>query len=283
MSTEIKPWRKARQLVHLNLYWLPVRAFPYPSAERDWVFRFIAEFNSQVARLFNLEPEFIIRGSALSGPRQEKFAAVGRKHFPIAGLCRNPDEPIKRTPTLEDLQPVQRNEKEFRMSDYTPEYCYWFSARLVADAMRDFGGLGGAYLVFHPPDPGSLPPDMPPIQAFAGDPHLGPEQLQSYMRVVSALRAAFLPKTKAVFGKGLESDPRFEQIPFVVPRWNAQIYVGARPELVTAWLSVFPIQVVESADDGGLLLASVHPLDDLLVSITASLERDGLVFHGSTP
>ena len=276
MATGLKPWRKAEQLVHVQLYWLPVRAFPYPSAERDWIFRFIEEFSRQIATLLQLEPEFMIRGSALAGQRQEQFAAAGRKHFPIAGLCRNPDEPIKRTPTLEDLKPVQRDEKEFRMSDYTPEYCYWFAARRVPDALREFGGLGGASLVFHSPDPGGLPPDMPPIQAFAGDPHLGPDKLQSYMSMVSALRASFLPRTKAVFGKGLESDPRFENIPFVLPRWNAAIYTGARPELVTEWLSVFPIQIIESSEDGGLLLASAHNLDDLLKSISASLESKGV-------
>ena len=276
MANDLKPWRKADNIAHFNLYWLAVQAFPYPAAQRDWIRRFIDEFVVMVGDICQLEPEFLIRETTLVGELQNRFVATGRHHVPMSGLCRNPDEPIKPTPTLEDLKPVQTGEKAFKMSDFAPERCHWLAARRIKEAVRDLGGYGGASIVFHPVDPAAQAPKIPPIMAFKGDPNLGPEAMQGHMNVVSAMRSKFLAESKKVFGKGLESHAQFESLMFVVPRWNAQLYVGARPELVKEWLTVFPIQLVESAEDGGILLASAIPLDDMLKKLNADLEAAGV-------
>jgi hypothetical protein len=209
----------------------------------------------------------------------EAFTSSGREHVPLLGLCRNPGEALRKPPTLEDLKPLQSGEKPFRLSDYAPDYCNWLAARKLQEAMRSFSGYGGAAVVFHPPDPGAQPPKTPAIMAFQGDPHLGPERIDGYMNVLYGLKSAFLKKSKAVFGRGIEDHPQFCDLHFIVPRWNAQLYLTSPPQAVEEWFSVFPIQFVESVEDGGLLLASATNLDTAIERITGELADQEVMYQ----
>jgi hypothetical protein len=269
-TLSLGPWRKASQVVHAHFYWMPVSGFPCKGAQREWITRFTLALAAQAKDLLQLEPEFLLNSEVLEGKLLDTFTANSRQHCPTIGVSRNPAEALKPAPTMESFEPLRRGEKEFRMADFAPAYTYWMAGRKLDAALADFCGHGGAAVVFHPPDPNSAPPPMPPIMAFRNDPHLGPAQIQSSVNMLFAFKSAFLKESKRVFGRGIENHPQFETLQFVIPRWNAQFYLSSPPDAIAEGFQVFPIQLVESPADGGLILASAVNLDELIAGLIHS-------------
>lgn len=261
-GTRILPWRRAEQLTHMHLYWMPVRSFPFPAQPRSWIARFILSLEAELAGA--IEPEFFLRGFTAHKQLLDTFTANSRKHIPVMGLCRQPGEPIKDAPTLEQLKPVQTGEKPMDLADWISEYSYWMVARRLPEQLNLFFGYGGGMILFRDVDPQMAPPPMPRITAFEETPGMGPDDIQGYMGALYAFRAKFLGLSKEVFGKGLEEHPQYPTLPFIIPAFNSGLYFQTPPDAVAEWFRVFPVQLSESIEDLGLVLASKENLDAAL-------------------
>ena len=126
-----------------------------------------------------------------------------------------------------------------------------------------------------------LPTISPGVAAhpqFAG--LLANGRLEKMMETLVRMKSPLFPKTKAVFGRGLEEELQYPGMKFIVPLLSAQDFSDALPAEIEEWFTVFDVVVTESPADKGLLLASKHELDlDLLLQeIVETMREDGEVY-----
>jgi hypothetical protein len=88
----------------------------------------------------------------------------------------------------------------------------------------------------------------------------------------------FQEKSKSLLGVGLQDDPQFKGLRFVLPLLKASDFFSESEQEVEKWFQLFDVYVNESPPDKGILLASKLDLEDSLIDLLKTLKEEGLEY-----
>lgn len=272
------PIRKARDRSACSLYWLPVSDLPVYGRERDWLQRFFDELHARLTKDNKLRQESFLQ-MKLTAPQGHLKDMLHRhqvKLMPLMGLGRKPNGSIPPIPTEEDLEPVIKGRAKFDFNQHVADYMFWFLNRDERWKRELFFGMGGYTMMYLPPDPATTPPAIPDYPALREMPAYKAFDTEALWAATFRLGDAFREKSKQVFGKGLEQEPAFEGLTFIIPFWKAGDILAAAESEVAEWFEVFDLFITESPDDRGILLVSRNDLDDVLIDVLTRLRDENL-------
>ena len=277
-SERLRPFRKSEQLTRCSLYWLPVTTFPARVEERKWLLHFFDRLAKKLAENQGLHCELFLQKKTVQGELMPTFLRSAADLSAVVGLSRNPGERLPPPPSTQDVKDLQEGRKSFRASDYMGDYCYWFLGGDDHKARELFLGHGGLSMAFLKPDPKTAPPDLPIPKAFTE--HFFFQQINLKGKIAAAARMSdpFMLKTKELFGAGLEEEPQYRGLLFIVPLLRSEDFFKQPPEEIKKVFEVFDLYVNESPSDQGIIFAAKESIDDLLGDIVESMRQDGMAY-----
>jgi hypothetical protein len=84
--------------------------------------------------------------------------------------------------------------------------------------LSEFFGLGGSSIYYMKPDPATKPPEIPYLKELGeAFPQLPLSRLKEMLKLTYTQKDGFRAASKALFGTGLESEPEFPGIPYILP------------------------------------------------------------------
>lgn len=283
-STELLPWRHAPQFEDCFLYWAPLSRFPIPAIDRSWQLAFLTLFIDRVERTRKIvadtfvDARMVMENEAL----RDLLVNTAMEFRPLIGFSRAPGAKIPEAAVPQaDLDAFARRERKPKPLDYLPSYCYWFLNRSGERQRALFFGYGGMTMLFMKPDPKTEPPPefaklLPYVMRSK---MLGPLRekfdIEKMIMSPNPLAGDFRDRSKAVFGAGMEQEPQFKGLPYIIPRLQTRDYFEAEPKVLEAWFSVFEIYLRESPEDEGLLLASKENLEEDLLWVLDRMRSEG--------
>ncbi|HUA21504.1 MAG TPA: hypothetical protein VMB25_22315 [Bryobacteraceae bacterium] len=272
-TPELLPFRRAAQLESCLLFWLPVRAFPIPVNQRTWLLHLLHSIDELLTNDFGLRGEMFLQYKTVSSV-QKAFLRKVREFQPMLGLSRRPGAPLPEMLTKERLDAVIKNGQSLSINDSVPDYSYWFLTKSPAEQREEFFGYGGTTRIFLKPDESTKPPEMPFTEAMrkSFDPsHIA--RLEQAVAAGYALKDPFLSKSKELFGAGLEQEPQYPGIQFILPLLSsADFFSQPKPEL-DKWFQLFEVYTAESPADQGVLLATRLDLEEPLIALLKSMRE----------
>jgi hypothetical protein len=275
----IRPWRRADDLKHCALYWMPVSAFPIPLEQRTWLLRFLDRLEEIATKQLSLRSEIFLQQKVFLQVRGT-FMETAPEFSPMLGLGRKPHAKVPPLPTEDDIRQIRDGHKEFNFDKLTPDYCYWFVQKSGKRQRELFGGQGGLIMIFLKPDPKALAPVLP-ISARMQEKYKM-FQLVDVNKIFAgafSLKDAFLQESKKLFGAGLENEPQFPGLLFILPLLNSASFFAASGEEVGNWFRLFDLYICESPIDKGVLIASRTDLDEHVISIVEQLRKEGFEYR----
>jgi hypothetical protein len=275
---QLKPWRKAPD-VPFHFYWMPVSAFPTTFERKRWMVGFFEQFGETLRTRFNLAAEVFLHHKSVVAD-QASFVGNARKFRPMIGLARRPgSSSLPVFPAMEELQRLAKSGEIIDMTKYVGDLCHWFTMKLEREQRAIYQGCGGLSLIYRKPDPKVKPPEIPiPPQFRARMDFLKTIDLDAMLKGAFALTDEFLAKSKALFGKGLEQEPLYEALLYIVPLWTANdLFALTAPEIEAAF-GLFDVYVRESPEDDGVLMASRTDFEKPMVQAIIALRQQGLLY-----
>ena len=276
---ELLPWRRAYQHTRCFLYWMPTASFPVPESQVQWLREFLQRLAKQLSDLAGLRVETFLQYKTAMDDL-EKFQKLAPKFSPLLGLSRKPGDTIPRLPTKDDMMPVVRGEKEFNLKDWIADYCYWFVYKKPSDQWREFLGRGGITLTFMKPDPKTTPPVLPFTESFRKKYRIF--QMMDVDAILAggfSLQEQFLPKSKELFGSGLEDNPQYPGFAFILPLLSTDHFLHQPEQENEKWFQLFEVYVNESPMDKGVLLAFKTDYEKLLIEVLTGMRQAGLIYQ----
>lgn len=277
-SEDLLPWRRAYQHTRCFLYWIPIASVPAPTRQRQWLLEFLERLSVSLSDRFGLRVETFLQFKTAMD-QLDHFQRLAPKFSPLLGLSRKPGESIPKLPTKDDMAPVVRGEKEFNLKDWIADYCYWFLYKKPREQWAEFLGFGGITLAFLKPDPKTTPPPLPFTEAFRKKmPVFQAMDVDGLVAGAFAMKDGFLAKSKELFGAGLEDDPQYPGIAFVLPLLDSGHFFSEPEEENEKWFQLFDVYLRESPIDKGIVLAFKANYEDLVVDLLKEMRREGLVY-----
>lgn len=273
---QLRPWTRATAIEDIDLYWMPVSGFPLKLDERRWLMDFLELWEERVMQPESLRVETFVHMRALSKEAADDFLRYTQRCITRMGLGRRPGAEVARFPTAEQIKEVAERGETIDLYAWIGDYHYWFVDKDAARQRELFLGYGGMMTLYLPPDP-TLPKNSLPFtpklrEAFAVF------QRFDVDRMIEGSNAAmdkFLPRSKELFGNGLEDRPEYPGIPFVLPMLNSADILDAKVEQRAEWFSFAPVYVRESPKDKGILLASSQDRREAIGEVLEELRRRG--------
>jgi hypothetical protein len=285
---DLLPWRPAKDLKRCSLYWIPVKSFPIGEHQRNWIVEFLNRFGAHMAETASLRCEQFLSFKILGDHKDltHKLHKTILRYSPLLGLSRRPGEDIKSLPDTEELQKDREayasgKKKLPTISEISPDYCYWFILKYPEEQRENFLGYGGLTNLFMKPDPNTVPPEeamLPDVFFDEIAPRVDKEQYEAMVAGTFALGDEFLPKSKELFGKGLEEEPQYPGLFFIVPLLRSRDFFQESDEVVEQWFDLFEVYVNESPEDRGVLLAAKEDLDEVMIEILRQMREEGLSY-----
>jgi hypothetical protein len=280
-NAELLPWRRAHQHTRCFLYWMPVSAVPAPAGQRQWLLEFLLRFSASLNSHFGLRAETFLQFKTAMD-HLDQFQKLAPKFSPLLGLSRKPGQNIPKLPTKEDMAPVVRGEKDFNLKEWIADYCYWFLFKKSKEQWSEYFGLGGTTLIFLKPDPKTTPPAFVFTEALRKKmPVFQVMDVDAMITGGFAMKDGFLAKSKELFGAGLEDDPQFPGIAFIVPLLGTGHFFGQPEQESEQWFQLFDVYVNESATDEGIVLAFKTDYENLVIDVLKEMKQLGLVYPES--
>jgi hypothetical protein len=180
------------------------------------------------------------------------------------------------------VEDLQQGRKKFHFGDYHADYSYWFVSRKAAKIREAFLGSGGLTTLFIrsksevPPVSFRMPKMMKNSPLM--QPLLAQFDLEETFSNSSSLMDGFHSKSKQLFGSGLEHDPQFRGLLYIVPLLSSGEFFANDKRVVDTWFELFDVYLHESPEDKGIILAARENLDSILMSVTADLRERGLTY-----
>ena len=295
----LQPWRRATELTRCSLYWIGVRTFPMPSAQRAWLLAFMTQIADHLQEKAGLRHELFIELKALSPSIRDTFLSKSRDWLPLTGLCRAPNAPLPPLPSEADIKALQEGKKKFDANEYMPDYGYWFLDSSFQPQMDALFGGGAATVLFLKPDTKTqptkltLPKELCQNPLYAGTDPNSAIPLPSFVRenplmrqlnVESKINAAFklqdefLARSKTIFGAGLESSPAYPGFAFIIPSLESKDFFQQPEADVKKWFELFDVYLHESKPDQGILLAAREDIDGPISEIVQKMKEEGLQY-----
>lgn len=106
----------------------------------------------------------------------------------------------------------------------------------------------------------------------------GIRNVEGKMATGAALTDGFLARSKEIFGIGLEAEPQFPGLPFIIPLLSAANFFNYPHEEVHRWFELFDVYINESPTDQGVLMAVKDDFDSPLVELLQQMRQNGLEY-----
>jgi hypothetical protein len=197
---------------------------------------------------------------------------------PIPGICRRPGAAMPKPITEDDIAELIKG-KKFEFNDWVADYTYWFVNKLAARQRELFFGHGGMVNMFLKPDKKTEPPIVPFSPAMrSAFPIFQKFDIDAQVAQTFALADEFQDKSKKLFGNGLENDPQFRGLRFILPLLNAQNFFNEVPGEREKWFQLFDVYINESPADNGILLASAKDLDEPIIDLVRQMREENLEY-----
>jgi hypothetical protein len=274
-----EPFRRAHDLKHCELYWLPA-SIPAKELQRNWTLSFLTELVKRLAPSGELKTELFLEAEAVYPDRQEEFTQTALDFNPVMGFSRAPGAPLSSIPKTEHIEAMRRLEKPFDLKLYLKGVCYWFLFKQVPRQLELFWGFGGMTLLLTKPDPSTatieIPSGVKKHPAFQS----ASQQfdIQGMFAAACSIQSSFLKKSKEYFGKGWEHRLEYRGLLYVLPRWSSRDFFNLPEEDVQHLFEVCDLFVTESPADNGVLLASLKPIRAIINEVVRGLRQAGSVF-----
>jgi hypothetical protein len=282
-NRSIYPLRRSSQLKTCALYWIPVERVPPSWRERQWLMAFFDQLHELLGKKGLRQESFLqMKLAAPLGEVKDTLHRHQMKLIPIMGLSRRPGASMPPIPTEADLEPIIEGKKKFLFDEHVPDYSLWFLTRDERWRRDLFLGYGGYTMVYFKVDPACTPPKFPDYPGLRSMDIFKSFDVDAIIETTFLLEDQLGPKSRAVFGKGLEEDAGFESVSFIMPLMRACDFLDAKPEDLEEWFTVFDIYIHESPEDGGILIASKEDLDETIIE-TLDQVRELQIFHPLYP
>jgi hypothetical protein len=280
-NRELRPWQRAAQLTRCFLYWMPVNGFPIPADQRLWILQFFSRLSDLLTKKHQLRAEVFVKFKVIYPGLLNTFLKNSREYHPMLGLGRKPGAQLPAIPTVEDLQPLIEGREKFDFGKYTGDYCYWFVNKFEKRQREDFFGHGATLTLFLKPDPATVAPKLP----FTPELRKKSEVLRRFdpdplIAKAFALKDGFLSQSKQLFGVGLEHEPQYKGLLFVLPLLGTQDFFGQPAEEAEKWFQVFDVYINESPTDNGIVMAFKSDIEEDLVALLQEIRDEGFNYPG---
>jgi hypothetical protein len=278
----LAPWRKALTIETCDLYWMPVDHTPLPWRQRTWCLQFLKLLGEHLGRL-QLEPNLFLQMKGLHPDLMDPFLRHAVRFAPVMGLSRRRGASLPKLPDEEYAEKLKNGEVVYDHKAIQPDYCYWF-LKPETEAQTDlFFGFGGLTVLFLPPgeqNPIQLPPIPPGVANHpVFKPLLADNRIEKLASSMMRIQSPFFPKSKALFGRGLENELQYPGLKFIVPLFTSKDFFDASPSEIEGWFTLFDVAIAESPADKGLLLAAKREIrmDSILRDIGNRLRENNRV------
>lgn len=249
-------------------------AFPIPTAQRAWLIDFSRSLAAALAKEPGLRGEFFLSLKTVHLV-EKRFRKLAIDLLPILGLARKPNAPLPPMPTKEQLEAAARGEP-FDINQHIPDYCYWLRHPDLATLLGEFFGHGGSAMFYLKADPATKPPEIPYLDEIRPlFPKMDFDRLLAMTQAGLSMKDGFLQSSKELLGAGLEEEPEFAGIPYIVPLLETKDFFSQPDSEREKWFKLFDVFWRESPADQGIFLASALPLEPLLVQIVESMKEAG--------
>jgi hypothetical protein len=263
---EILPWRRAKRMTSCYLAWMPVSTFPPREAEREWLLHFISRLEARLKQNYAVEPHAFLEFKTISKVK-DQFIRHAKEFMPMAGLGRHPGTQLPSPPTREDMKQLVESGRDIRVHDYMPDACYWFRVQSTARQCELFLGHAGMTIAYWKADPATKPPDFPIPPQMLKHEVLRQFDVKGLFTGLCATRDSFLARSKQIAGAGLENSLVAESVPFILPLLNTAEIFALRPEELQSYFELFDVYLRESPVDRGMVLASKHDIEEILIDL----------------
>lgn len=276
------PWKRAEERLNdCFLFWMPVSDFLVRDDEKRWITEFLARLSARLEEAHGLRCEIFFQYKQITPELGEAFRGYAQKCMKLMGLGRFADADLPSFPTADEIKKIVNSGKSVDFRDWMGDYLIWFIGKQPERQRELFLGHGGMTTIFLPPDSRTKPPRLPFTPALrASLPVFQKVDVDGMIAGTFAMQDAFLEKSKAMFGAGLESKPEYPGIAFILPLLDSGHFFLASPELRAKWFELFDVYVNESKKDKGLILAfQKEEYEQVFVDVLESLRRDKFIYH----
>lgn len=281
-NRELLPWRRAYELTRCSLYWIPVTGVPAPAGQRQWLLEFHNRLEALLGKTYGLREEIFLQFKTAMD-LMDAFHKTSRDFSPLLGLGRRPGSQIPKLPTEEelnrDLDKYVSGEKQINVKEIIADYSYWFMNKTGKRQRQEFWGFGGMTMLFLKPDPKTAPPEIYfSPQVRQSNPAFQAMDVDAFVAGSFSLLDGFLPKSKELFGKGLEEEAQYPGLQFVLPLLETKDFFQGPEEEAKKWFDLFSVYVNESPADKGVVLASKNDIEEDLIALLRQMREDGLQY-----
>jgi hypothetical protein len=219
---------------------------------------------------------------AIDADVRQIFLRTASELNPIIGLSRRPMATPLAPPTMNDVEAFQKGTRKFNLDDYTSYYCYWFLSAAKTKQRELFLGNGGTTTIFVKSDENPTLPKISLPTKIRQSPIFQPLfehfDFDDLQQTSAALTNTFLSTSKRLFGIGLEQEPQFKGVLFILPALSTEDFFAQPEEESKKWFELFDVYINESPSDKGLVLAAKTDLRRLLLEILNSMREEGLEY-----
>ena len=271
------PFLRAPASPGCELYWISVPVFPPSPPQRQWLVDFLPRLHASLAKEHGLRGEFFLQFKTVTQV-EKRFRKLALDALPILGLARKPNAPMPPAPTKEQLEAAARG-GSFDITAHYPDYCFWLRNPDLLMLLQEFFGRGGSAIYYLKPDPATKPVEVPHMQEFRQlMPQLPFDKLGSITQAGLAMKDGFLESSKKLFGAGLEQEPEYDGIPYILPLLRTNDFFSQPEPERQKWFQLFDVFWRESPDDKGIYVASKLPLEATLIEILKAMKEAGKVY-----
>jgi len=273
-----RPFLRARESPLCELYWVGVSVFPVGVSQRAWLREFFVRLNTALKQEHGLRGEFFLQYKTVALV-EKQFRKVAMDLFPQLGLARKPNASMPLPPTREQLEAAARGKGDLNITQHFPDYCFWLRHPDLLKLLEEFFGLGGAAMFYLKPDPATQAMEIPfKTEMQKLFPQMPFDKMEAMMQAGLAMKDGFLDASKKLFGAGLEQEPEYEGIPYIVPQLGTGDFFTEPEAERQKWFQLFKLFWRESPADNGIYIASALPLEPLLVQILEAMKEAGRLY-----
>jgi hypothetical protein len=254
-----------------------VTSWPIPSGQKAWLSQFLAAVNAFLSSEAGLRGEFFLDYQTVQQV-ERNFLRHSVELLPYLGLARRPGASLPDRPTDEELKDAAKVGKELDFADYTPTYSYWFLNKDLSRLLPLFFGHGGTSMIYLARDPNAVPLKIPYVDEIKQIiPGLPLDKLEAMSSAATSMADPFLKKSKELFGIGLEEEPQYAGLPFIVPLLRTSDFFEL-PDEANKWLELFDVHWRESPVDKGIFLASKIDIEANIIEILNKMTEAGQTY-----
>jgi hypothetical protein len=277
---ELLPLKRAERLTRCALYWIPVNAFPVPSAQREWLNVFLDHISQLMQKKYKLRSELFLQYKTVYPALLQPFLENAHKLIPIMGFGQVPGKELPPFPTMEDLQPFIDGKEKYDFGKYVGDLCYWFVRKQEKKQRELFWGYGGVTILYLAPDPKTKVEPLPIPKGAREHPvfadlfkRFDPDEANA---TAHALTDGFRKKSLELFADEMKKNVQLMGMPFVIPLLATRDFFNRPEEEVRKWFELCDLYVNESPADKGIVIASKLDVEEDLVGIVKQMKEDGL-------